>query len=340
MLLREELILALELYFKLSFGQMHGRTPSVIALSDELKSLELHQNIPNPTSFRSPGSVSLKLANFKSFDPRRTGSGMEGSGLLDKLVWNEFFADQAELVSEALRIRVKTAAQITSYQVDKGNVGVSEGDSDYNALGPNELPTILDEYADPDPDAVLQSLRAFGYTLETAVADLIDNSITAGATVIQITFGLDQDNSWLRIEDDGRGMSLPELQTAMKIGSLSPLLVRTSNDLGRFGLGLKTASFSQCRRLTVRSKQEQTNTRVWDLDYIRNKKEWLLRTQPVDTASEIRAGSIVSPSGTVVLWENLDRLLETGDLTKDKDNFYRKLEALKIHLGLIFSPIY
>ncbi|PRY22731.1 histidine kinase/DNA gyrase B/HSP90-like ATPase [Spirosoma oryzae] len=330
--LREELILALDLYFKLSFGQMDGRNPLVKSLSEELKALGLHQYIPDTVSFRSPNSVSLKLANFKSFDPGRSGTGMEGSGLLDRQVWNEFHTDRARLAVEAGRIRAnKTRLPVERDVSSDGSA--TEPTDEYAAVDIDDE-TDPHEHSYPDPDAVLQSLRAFGYSLDTAVADLIDNSITAEATEIRITFGLDGVDSFLRIEDNGQGMSLAELRTAMRIGSISPLTTRSSSDLGRFGLGLKTASFSQCRRLTVKTRQESAVfTRVWDLD---NVKDWVLGTYPVNSSSETNLGNVMSASGTIVLWEDLDRLIEIGDTTRDKENFYRKLEALKIHLGLIF----
>lgn len=96
-----------------------------------------------------------------------------------------------------------------------------------------------------------------GYSSHTAIADLVDNSITANARKVQIELspfvsGL---NGWIRIEDDGQGMNANELINAMRWGGIGPLSSRKSNDLGRFGLGLKTASISLGRRLTVISKK-------------------------------------------------------------------------------------
>ena len=119
---------------------------------------------------------------------------------------------------------------------------------------------------------LIQSLRAFGYDITyTAIADLIDNSITANASEIHIQFTWGNDNKpWITISDNGNGMTEDELFEAMKPGSKSPLDIRNDNDLGRFGLGLKTASFSQCRRLTVITKTTKTSIalRCWDLDFV------------------------------------------------------------------------
>src|SRR4051812_22136852 len=109
------------------------------------------------------------------------------------------------------------------------------------------------ELVEPDASAMMESLRAFGYSTPAAIADLIDNSITAGATNVWINFFWDGPNSYVSFLDDGSGMTGEELTQAMRAGSRSPLEDRDTSDLGRFGLGLKTASFSQCRQLTVSS---------------------------------------------------------------------------------------
>jgi hypothetical protein len=192
----------------------------------------------------------------------------------------------------------------------------------------------------PEPDSVLQSLRAFGYSIETAIADIIDNSITAGATKILISFGINHTSSFVRIEDNGKGMSEYELVNAMKIGSFNPINKRDTDDLGRFGLGLKTASFSQCKRLTVKTKNkhhESECVRVWDLDLVQKNKDWVLCKRCIDKYSEENLSNLTSQnSGTIVLWENLDRLVEYENETLDKAHFYRKFERVKLHLGLVF----
>ena len=106
----------------------------------------------------------------------------------------------------------------------------------------------------PEPAALVESLRAFGYSLRTAIADLVDNSITAKSKNIWVHFEWNGAGSRITIKDDGDGLTEAALVTAMRPGNQSPLDDRAPKDLGRFGLGLKTASFSQCRRLTVVSK--------------------------------------------------------------------------------------
>src|SRR5688572_19225035 len=103
----------------------------------------------------------------------------------------------------------------------------------------------------PKPAAMIEALRDIGYSLEAAVADIIDNSVTAHAKIVEIRYGWTDDLPWIAILDDGDGMSEGQLMEAMRPGSRNPRDKRSRDDLGRFGLGLKTASFSQCRRLTV-----------------------------------------------------------------------------------------
>src|SRR4051794_40341172 len=102
----------------------------------------------------------------------------------------------------------------------------------------------------PSATAMLNSLRAIGYSFETALADIVDNSVAAGAETVKIQFRI-APAPYLVILDDGGGMSPEKLLAAMRHGGVGPDQTRAADDLGRFGLGLKTASLSQCRRLTV-----------------------------------------------------------------------------------------
>ena len=121
----------------------------------------------------------------------------------------------------------------------------------------------------PRASAMIESLRGMGYTTGSAIADVIDNSISARATVIQLDFGWNGKDSFIRISDNGHGLTAEKLDQAMVLGSTNPLESRSANDLGRFGMGLKTASLSQCRRLTVAAKMDtEVNYRCWDLDVL------------------------------------------------------------------------
>jgi len=206
------------------------------------------------------------------------------------------------------------------------------------------LPNNQTEYDDvaPDASAMVESMRAYGYNLSTAVADLIDNSIAAECSTIWIETHWAGDDSWISITDDGKGMSVEELRTAMRLGSKNPLDARDKRDLGRFGLGLKTASFSQCRRLTVVTKTESspTSVRRWDLDHLRRSDVtgWQLLLS-MASGSESRVTQLDDlSSGTVVLWEVVDRVV--GDTQQSEqhihDHFLSLIEDLETHLSMIF----
>lgn len=122
----------------------------------------------------------------------------------------------------------------------------------------------------PKAHALISATRHIGYSLASAIADLVDNSIAAEARNIDIDF-IDSTESYIAIIDDGSGMSEAELTSAMQYGSSDPSSNRSANDLGRYGLGLKTASMSQCTKMTVVAKKNgRISAQRWDLDYIRS----------------------------------------------------------------------
>ncbi|MFM9853512.1 MAG: ATP-binding protein [Sphingomonadaceae bacterium] len=150
---------------------------------------------------------------------------------------------------------------------------------------------------------LIESMRDIGYTLESALADMIDNSITAGAHNIELFADTSAAEPTLAILDDGASMDEDELLDAMRPGNRSPLDERATNDLGRFGLGLKTASFSQCRRVTVASRKgEKTCCARWDLDAVVTADDWLVEL-PDDVFdiiwAERVASGVTSPSAVV-----------------------------------------
>jgi hypothetical protein len=150
-------------------------------------------------------------------------------------------------------------------------------------------PPFYDEVV-PNAPALVGSLRASGYDLESAIADIIDNSISASAREVSITINDESEHSWIAICDDGCGMTADGLTLAMTLGGLSPDRRRAATDLGRFGLGLKTASFSQCRRLTVlsRPKRGLVSARCWDIDVVNRTQRWTLLRSGVNKPLEER----------------------------------------------------
>jgi hypothetical protein len=190
----------------------------------------------------------------------------------------------------------------------------------------------------PHAAAISQSLRDLGYSLETAIADLIDNSITAHAHNIHIYLDFNTPNAAsLCIIDDGQGLNRDELIEAMRPGSRNPREERSSTDLGRFGLGLKTASFSQCKSLTVISRQKgDTIAAQWDLDLIAERNEWIVRLLPLSDLEQLSYFDELGQQGTFILWQKLDRLLEGLNQDRSKAEAYDKLEVVEKHLSLVF----
>ena len=194
---------------------------------------------------------------------------------------------------------------------------------------------MTSEELPPEPQLV-ESMRAVGYSIETAVADIVDNSIAADSTNIRLLFkGLPKPQ--ILILDDGSGMSKDELRTAMKLAGKSPSSTRTKTDLGRFGLGLKTASFSQAKRLTVISKGRdgQINAACWDLDLIEDQNKWLLQwVNPNNLDYEFLEDLNKQKSGTLVVWEKLDQV----SLAQTNFDAELRSQALRVsdHIGLVF----
>ena len=186
----------------------------------------------------------------------------------------------------------------------------------------------------PRASTLVESLRDVGYTLQTALADVIDNSITARAKNIQVLADTHAESPAIGVLDDGMGMTEQELFEAMRPGSRSPLEVRETMDLGRFGLGLKTASFSQCRRLTVLTRREEAvSCAVWDLDTVAKRERWIVEI-PKDP-SKVRWHDSLVGDGTLVVWEKLDRLVSTST-PSERSDFVRQLSEAASHIEFVF----
>lgn len=162
----------------------------------------------------------------------------------------------------------------------------------------------------PSAKRLIGSLRDMGYDFSTAVADLIDNSIEAGATVVNVDVEFDGDDSWVRIADNGLGMSASQLQEAMRYGSEREY--DGDDDLGKFGLGLKTASMSQCQRLVVASKGNmhgEVSAFSWDLDHINATNKWEILKVNKRELKKIVGQYLDKTRGTIIFWQRLDRIL-------------------------------
>lgn len=191
----------------------------------------------------------------------------------------------------------------------------------------------------PSARRMVRSLRDMGYDFTQAVADVVDNSIEAGATRIEIDVEFEGEDSWVRIVDNGRGMGAAEVLEAMRYGSERDY---GEDDLGKFGLGLKTASLSQCQRLTVASRRSKNRRRIaafaWDLDHIYDTNLWEVLRLPSRELRPLLKTPLKNSTGTIVLWERLDRILgykyPHGEFARKK--LSQMCRDLEFHLGMVF----
>lgn len=193
-------------------------------------------------------------------------------------------------------------------------------------------------YTDMPPYAptLMESTRAIGYSIEAAIADIIDNSVAAKAGRVDIDF-FPIGEAYISILDDGCGMSEARLISAMQYGSKDPLEEREEYDLGRYGLGMKTASLSQCRILTVITKQNGVVSGAqWNLDHVKKAESWSLiildNTEFDKYPSYNKLAS--SENGTLVIWQDLDKFaIGENDIA---EAFSRKMTLIREHLSLVF----
>lgn len=191
----------------------------------------------------------------------------------------------------------------------------------------------------PSAKRLIKSLRDMGYDFSQAVADVVDNSIEAGATLVAIDVEFDGDDSWVRIADNGTGMKPDILREAMRYGAER---LYDDDDLGKFGLGLKTASMSQCQCLSVASRWNPDRADIaaysWDLDHIERTNRWEIL--PLDRSrlgKKIRE-PLKDTTGTVVVWQRLDRILgyrhPYGEAARK--HLSQTCRDIELHLGMVF----
>lgn len=194
----------------------------------------------------------------------------------------------------------------------------------------------------PDPVRMVEGLRDTGYQFNTAVADVVDNSIAAEASFVDVELMMDfKGHITLAIFDDGHGMDKDALINAMKYGSKPR---SSAASLGKFGLGLKTASTAFCRKLVVISRDTATaplNRATWDLDHVKSANKWeLIFDEPTDKQKEAFERVIGKQRGTMVVWEKVDRLLKnyanpSGSLAQ---NALKKIrDELRRHLSMVYQ---
>lgn len=192
----------------------------------------------------------------------------------------------------------------------------------------------------PPAKSLISGIRSIGYSFATSVADIIDNSITAKATEINIyTDPLDE--PYFAILDNGLGMNYEELENAMTFGSDRSNKIDNELDLGRFGLGLKSASLSQCRKMTVISKERNAiNAMCYDLDVIEKQNDWVLEILNEEETEKMPCYEQLKKyeTGTLIIWQNFDKLdaLATNFVT----SFRNAVSEAKKHVELVFHYYY
>lgn len=194
----------------------------------------------------------------------------------------------------------------------------------------------------PSPDVLIEGLRSIGYSFQTAVADIIDNSIAAGATELKIYYDPNLPQAYFAICDNGTGMDEEEFSKAMDFGTKKERDFTDKRDLGRFGLGLKTASLSQCRRLTVVTKKKGTMVAAyWDIDDIISTNSWQLTNLSQQEIQSVPQVDYLQDkeSGTIVVWQKFDRIEKT---TSNFPSTFRRIvqSDLMNHCALVFHRFY
>lgn len=188
----------------------------------------------------------------------------------------------------------------------------------------------------PSANILLSSLRSVGYTPETAIADIVDNSLSANAAAVNIE--INWCDQRIIISDNGDGMSNQELLKSMSIGSSDPLNERSIHDLGRFGMGMKTASFSLGKKLTVLTKNKAgISNACWDLDYVRDNDRWEILAEDLSNELICDLSERLSDysNGTVVCISKIDKVISSTS-SAEKKKFYKMIENIKCHLSLVF----
>ena len=209
------------------------------------------------------------------------------------------------------------------------------------------MKTDLEITANPNPEFLIKSISEQGYSLETAIADLIDNSITAEAKRIEILSFKDRDEFSLLIADDGNGMNNTTLERSMMFPSSNMDNNRETKDLGRFGLGLKTASFSQTRKFTVISKQKgesnsHFNGLTWDVDKLNQETGWVIFRENQNALKNLtelylkqsrnhleNSEEFIKSYNTLVCWHNMRKF-------SFNESYLHQLELVKEYLGIVF----
>jgi hypothetical protein len=209
---------------------------------------------------------------------------------------------------------------------------------------------LQEEDVSPNPEFLIKSIAEQGYSLETSLADLIDNSISAKASNVEILVETEQEPFTLFLADDGCGMTDAELAANLKFPSGSPEATRAKEDLGRFGLGLKTASFAQTRSFTVISRKKGSATftaRTWDVAYLKS-RGWMIIVHTTEEVNQLITkykhltktflGEFEGfEANTIVIWRGLYKFENYVSESTRKSELKKQLtEVTSEHLSMVF----
>ncbi len=204
-----------------------------------------------------------------------------------------------------------------------------------------EVNKIEEIILEPDPARVMEGLRDTGYDFNTAMADIVDNSIAADASIIKVKVDLNPNGSInIYVADNGCGMDFEGLKNAMRYGSTERV---DPSSLGKFGLGLKTASTAFCRSLSLLSKDSKDSEYhkvQWDLDEICKINKWQLLQPPIEQEEIDLLESVTSgESGTLVIWDKVDRLFSKEYQIKSALNkaFDKVIKNLNHHFAMVYQ---
>ena len=209
---------------------------------------------------------------------------------------------------------------------------------------------VISENASPNPEYLIKSIAEQGYSLETSLADLMDNSISANADRIEVLINTESEPFKLFLADNGDGMTEEDLMRNMQFPSKSPEDSRKDSDLGRFGLGMKTASFSQTRKFTVLSKkkgEKKYHGRTWDVDFLKEHGWRIIINSDDEVANLMYQYNQLSNSflkkfddyepNTIIIWEGLYKFESYLKEDNRKDALKRELtEVTSDYLSLVF----
>ena len=193
---------------------------------------------------------------------------------------------------------------------------------------------------EPDAPRLIFGLRDTGYNFRTAAADIIDNSIAAKADHVNVEITLRQNGRKLvYFGDNGDGMDAQGIHRAMRYGAPER---ENPESLGKFGLGLKTASSSVCLKYTLISRKgpdQELAKLAWDLDHVAQQKKWEMLKEPVTPDEQEMFEELCGAKGTLLIWEKCDRILtkdyEPGSV-KERDAINRLAQSLVKHLSLVY----